>query len=456
MVPFLNLPVLGGAVLPACVAIILVAVLLLLVRRARLLGSRGTVLAVLAAALTPVLGSVAVDSLWQPFADPVGWGTWVWLAPATLAVVLLIAGVVAAIREREKGGALGVALDVVVVAALVAATSVGVNAYYGAYRTVGDLLGLNTPADDVTALAMPDAPARVVGGHVENSLGARIHAQYPDGNTGGPATSGFIADVTIPATLSGFPARKAVVYLPPAALSDNPPALPVLILIAGQPGAPTDWIQKGGLLPTMDAHADSHGGRTPIVVMPDPLSGATVNPLCSDTSKWKAATYLEEDVTGWVDANFGAAPSPEYRAVGGLSNGGTCAAQLLARGPQKFPVAINLSGEEHPSISADPQTTINKGFDGNPSLFAANDPISLWEAAGDDGSDGKYRGTHMFFGVGAQDKRFGPPLRKVASAAQSAGIDVTSTEVPGAHTWKVWATLLPTALNWYESILEGA
>ena len=44
--------------------------------------------------------------------------------------------------------------------------------------------------------------------------------------------------VIIPATVSGFRARDAHLYLPPAVLVPNPPELPVLVMMMGLPGGP--------------------------------------------------------------------------------------------------------------------------------------------------------------------------------------------------------------------------
>lgn len=55
-----------------------------------------------------------------------------------------------------------------------------------------------------------------------------------------PAT-GEVSKVAIPGAVSGFAAREAEVYLPPAYLSTPRARLPVLVLLAGQPASPTDW-----------------------------------------------------------------------------------------------------------------------------------------------------------------------------------------------------------------------
>src|SRR4051794_7584242 len=51
---------------------------------------------------------------------------------------------------------------------------------------------------------------------------------------------GQVSVAATPATASPFPARPAMLYLPPAALVPPPPRLPVLLVLPGRP-APVDW-----------------------------------------------------------------------------------------------------------------------------------------------------------------------------------------------------------------------
>lgn len=81
-------------------------------------------------------------------------------------------------------------------------------------------------------------------------------------------SQGKVLTVDIPNAKSNFTARKAMIYLPPAALSDRPPALPVMELLAGQPGSPSRLIDAGNIAATMNAYAAKHDGLAPIVLVP--------------------------------------------------------------------------------------------------------------------------------------------------------------------------------------------
>ncbi|MFJ7990550.1 hypothetical protein [Streptomyces sp. NPDC096351] len=110
---------------------------------------------------------------------------------------------------------------------------------------------------------------------------------------------GRLTTAQIPGTASGMSARDAYVYLPPAYQTSPRPLLPVVVLMAGQPGSPEDWINSGQLPEIMDTFAAQHDGLAPVVVA-DPLGSAFTNTLCVDSPIAKAQTYLAHDVPQWI------------------------------------------------------------------------------------------------------------------------------------------------------------
>src|SRR6185295_17422183 len=127
--------------------------------------------------------------------------------------------------------------------ALLASVGVGVNAYFGYFRTLGE--ALSRPPPHATTLARLRARAGARSGH------------------------GAVVPLTIPGTASGFVAQPAQVYLPPAWSSPGQGPLPVVVMLQGTPGDPTDWVQQGRAQVTADAWAKAHGGVAPVLVMPD-------------------------------------------------------------------------------------------------------------------------------------------------------------------------------------------
>ncbi len=138
---------------------------------------------------------------------------------------------------------------------LVAAGS-QINIYFAYYPTVGALTGSEAEVSALTGAAQRPSQA-VTTPVVERWTG--------------PATgTSQVVTATIPGTVSGFTARDAYIYLPPAYTSPSPPLLPVLILVSGQPGGPQDWITAGNLQAQLDQFAAANNGLAPVAVVVDP------------------------------------------------------------------------------------------------------------------------------------------------------------------------------------------
>ena len=182
--------------------------------------------------------------------------------------------------------------------------------------------------------------------------------------------------VDIPPTRSGFAARAAWVYLPPAWFAADRPLLPVLMLIGGQPGGPRDWLDGGRLAQRMDAWAAAHGGLAPVVVMPDALGGPVADPMCLDSALGRTDTYLSQDVPAWVTSTLHVDPDHTHWAVGGFSFGGTCALQLAVGHPDLFPTFFDASGQQGPTLG-DAAKTVAVAFHGDEAAYAAHDPLTV-------------------------------------------------------------------------------
>jgi S-formylglutathione hydrolase FrmB len=256
-----------------------------------------------------------------------------------------------------------------------------------------------------------------------------------------------VTEVDIPPTTSGFPARGAWVYVPPAYAAPQHPALPVLMLIGGQPGNPRDWLDGGRLAQHMDAWAGAHGGLAPVVVMPDALGAPVANPMCLNSALGQADTYLSQDVPAWVQAALQVDPDHRHWAVGGFSFGGTCALQLAVAHPAVFPTFLDISGQRAPTLG-DPVRTVAAAFHGDQAAYAAQNPLT--ELASHSWAGTRSAG---YLVVGAQDPDFARQQRVVAAAATAAGLPVTATELPGGHTWPLCDAGFDQAMPWLSTRL---
>ncbi|THG28119.1 alpha/beta hydrolase [Naasia lichenicola] len=287
-----------------------------------------------------------------------------------------------------------------------------INVDFGQFPRVGDALGTTYLDDAVLPALDPDAPDLA-------------DWTAPDDLPG----RGSVGRVVIPATASGFAARAAYIYLPPAALVADPPRLPVVIAMPGQPGEPADMFRAAGMDALLDEIAHEHHGVAPIMVVPDQLADPTLNPMCIDSPLGNSATYLTVDVPDWIRSHLNVVPDRTGWTVAGFSQGGTCAIQLGAGYPEIFGSIIDVSGERVPSLGSVEQTVI-KGFAGDQSAYQAATPEGLMA------SHTPYPDTVAVFAAGAGDEKYSANMQAVSTAAVGAGMHVTRELSPGtAHDW---------------------
>lgn len=401
-------------------ALALAVLLALLARRGRV-----ALITVAAAALVALLvlvglGLLLTDVL-ELLPDPLPVIVTAWIAVATGAVVLVVGHQVGTGVGRKL---LAVGCGLVV---LLAAGS-QINNYFAYYPTVGALTGADGDVSALTgAVKRPSQP-------VVSPVVSRW-----SGRAAGP---GQVVTAPIPGTVSGFTARDAYIYLPPAFSSPSPPLLPVLVLVSGQPGGPQDWIEAGDLQGLLDQFAAAHAGLAPVTVVVDPNGPDDTITMCMDSDIARADTYLSQDVPNWIRAELGIDANHAHWAFGGFSYGGTCAIQMATRHTDLYPSFIDISGEREPAISADRTQTIQAAFGGNTAAFDALVPLTLL-------SERRYPDVWGYFAVGGDDQEFGPAMTVVSAAAEKAGMTVRTQTVPGqGHSWAVPTAVLLPALEW--------
>ena len=405
MNPLRNLQLTAGPV-PLLLLLAGAAALAGLMSASRRTGSARTVLACAGAALAvTALADYLVEFVWKPFPDRLDPLVLLWIALGVLAL-LLAAVAVARTRSWRSAGLSGAAVAVVV---LMGAGQV--NSLYSAYPSVEDLLPVDYPAT------------------------------VPRPSPGTTAERGVVVRATVPSVRSRFAARQALVYLPPAYLSGARARLPVLMLLHGQPGSPRDWFSGGKLARTMDAYAQRRGGLAPVVVVPDATGGQFENPLCADTRRTRAATYLAEDVPAWVRQNLAVETAPRAWAVGGYSYGGTCALQLATRFPDVFRTFLALSPEAEPDLGGGREATIREAFAGDRAAYALADPMTHLSLR-------RYPDSAGVLVAGTGDAASSAAAQKVSAAAGRAGMEVRTLRLRGGHDFTVWSGGLTAELDW--------
>ncbi len=422
----LDASVITGPIPVAIIVAALAAIGVLLARRNRSWWTRVVPGVVVGAVAGAALLGWIVD-WWQPFPDPLPIRVIVWTGFAMLGLGLV--GVT--LWPRRPASRWRRVAAVPLLAVLLLLPMMKVNAFYGYFPTVGAAIGV--PAWNVVDFAaLPRSSA------VDPAAGRpSVRTWVPPP---GMPTTGAVAQVQIPGTVSGFPARAASVYLPPAYLTQNSPLLPVLVLIAGQPGGPQDWLTAGMLPAVMDRFAAAHHGLAPVVVIPDASGAPLANPLCMNSRLGNVETYLVQDVPDWIRANLQIEPDPRSFAVAGFSYGGTCALQLAVRAPHTYPTFLDISGQAEPSLGTHSQT-VAATFAGDEAAFRAVNPIDILATT-------MFPGSAGIIAIGKDDPDYGPDARTVLAATRQAGMEMQSRIVAGGHSWQIATLVLDKAMPW--------
>ncbi|TVT24861.1 esterase [Amycolatopsis rhizosphaerae] len=399
---------------------------LLLARRRRTWWLRVVPLLAGAAAVVTLASAWVVDVAWRPFPDPVPWRVVAWCGVGVFAIALAIASFPGT-RWWRRGGAVAAAVLVLLTCA------VKINAYYGQFPTLRTVFGL--PSADQVAFA--DNAAWVASPFLPQPGKAMLDGWVPPADMPG---HGAVSQVRIPPAVSGFAARDAYVYLPPAYLTAHRPLLPVLVLLHGQPGAPVDWIDGGRLGDMMDGFASAHHGLAPVVVVADDTGTELGNPLCLDSRLGNSESYLTVDVPDWIKKTLQVDQDSRHWAVAGFSYGGTCSLQLALRRPDLFPTFVDISGQTEPTLGTR-SSTVQEAFGGDESRFRAVNPA-------DEVAARTYPGTAGMITAGDADGEYLPQQQEVYAYCRRARLDVGWLEVPGGHTWQAWGAGLERSLGW--------
>jgi enterochelin esterase-like enzyme len=386
---------------------------------------RALPLAVGSALLLTLVAVGMVDWWWRPFPDALP------LDVVLLLGVALLALSASVVRFTTVRGWRRAAVPGLVLVVALSCLS-GTNLAFGQYPTVGDLFG-GRLAQEV-ALADVNQPADLVAAPAGQSLSDGW--ERPDDL---PA-HGVIASAEIPGTTSGFVARPALIYLPPAYLTVPRAQLPVLVMVTGQPGGPRDWFGGGQLAARMDRFAATHDGLAPVVVVPDILGSTLANPLCLDSRLGNSASYLDRDVPAWIRANLHIDPSPTRWAVGGYSSGGTCALQAGVRSPLVYPSVLDISGQEGPTLGT-AEVTAGAAFGGDRAALAAVEPMTQL-------ARGARPAVAAMLVVGDRDGAYRPQQERVADALRRAHVPVELALLNGGHSWAVWGGGVDRGLPW--------
>ena len=417
----LDLSLINGPIPKAATVAAALALTYLAIRKNRTWWVRVLPIVVLACALLVTGLTLVINHVWKPWPEPMPIILMVWLGAALVALSLAVARLR---PSRWYGRVFTVIAAVVVISSALTAT----NAYYGLYPTSRAALEVfNNPSVD-----LPDSVP------VADVLDLPAGKKLADVWTGaGVPDKGTLSEIEIPGAMR---TRPAWIYLPPAYAVKPRPRLPVLVLLAGQPGSPRDWYDAGRISDNMDEFARAHQGLAPIVVMPDSIGSLTANPLCLDSKLGQAETYLTRDVPKWIKERLTVDEHREAWTVAGLSHGGTCSLQLAVRAPDVYGNFIDLSGQREPTLGTRAET-VKAAFGGDEAAFVRVNPLDILAKQ-------QFPRTSGVIVAGKDDGQYRPAGLEVFEACRRAGMDVQWKELPGGHDWNVWRPGLYGTLPW--------
>lgn len=311
-----------------------------------------------------------------------------------------------------------------------------VNSYYHYYPTIGSLFG-KADTGQTTTIEYPNK--------TKVAAAASIEGQLYDSNI---PTAGRISSIQIPGTVSKFKPRTAYVYEPAVNLANSNPNvdLPVVVLMAGIPGNPADWVNAGGLATTMDTFAAKHHGVTPYVVVVDNIGSVANDTECVDSPRGNVETYLSVDVPNYIKTHYSVSHTPSQWAIGGLSIGGMCGIMITLRHTDVYHYFLDFGGEVGPEAGSK-QKTIATLFNGSETAWQEHQPEWLL-------ANRKYKGIGGFFAVGQSDKAsLVSGITRLHEQAQAVGLETVLQMVGGQHTFNVWQQSYKDALPWISNRL---
>lgn len=351
-----------------------------------------------------------------------------------------------AVRHKHRPHLLGGAL----VAASLLFGLVMINGFYRFYPTLGAVF------DKIDNVQPLDGSQGDIAVHFSGSDAAS--SKKPAGQTAGSTTleqsldslskqptAGKVYALSIPAPASNFTSRGSYVYVPAIASTLPAAKLPVIVLSAGFPGIPQNWLDSG-LQQTMDDFAAKHQGIAPLVFMVDNTGSLTNDTECVNSPRGNVETYLTVDVPNYIKSHFSVSTNPANWAMGGLSMGGMCSIMLTLRHPNVYHYFDDLAGEIGPEVGSK-QQTIDTLFGGSEANWAAHQPDLLL-------AKNTYPDIGGFFGVGKDDALLVTSAEQTLyKDAQKAGVQSVFEEIDGQHTFDVWQQLFKDSLPWLSNRL---
>ncbi len=316
-----------------------------------------------------------------------------------------------------------------------------VNKYYDYYQNwssaFSDLTGSNVQQPEVPTVTKIQG----AGVHFSTFLGNQIDVAVA-------AQVGYTARLNVPGPLSHVPSRTVYVYFPPQYFQKAYQSFrfPAVELLHGFPGQPEDWITVVGITTILQELISANLAKPAVLVMPDVNGGRGISLQClNQVGGTQDATYLAEDLPGFISRNLRVQPPGRAWGIAGYSEGGFCAANLGLQYSTRFGFSGVLSGYFQPAQNqlAGPSRRVSP-FGGSTALKRENTPDDLVNSL-----PVGVPVPQFWLGVGGNDRADIRNAEVFEQLLQIRQPGVTLREVPGGrHTMFTWRALMPALLEW--------
>ena len=238
---------------------------------------------------------------------------------------------------------------------------------------------------------------------------------------------GVILQGTFPGGL-----RAGYVYLPPR--FERSQTYPVVYLLHGMPGSPTEYLDGVDLADWADQAISSGAVRPFIAVLP------AAGPDRDYNGEWAGPWEHElvADVVPWIDAHLPTIATPAGRVIAGLSAGGFGAADIGLRNPDVFGSIEAWSGYFRPLRDGPFKGATRK-------LLAANDPTKL---ARSEAATLRADGVRFFLSTGPFHSHWFRPEETLDFTRELRSLGLPVRYHRYANAKGEWRNQLDTGLTW--------
>ena len=231
------------------------------------------------------------------------------------------------------------------------------------------------------------------------------------------------------------------VYLPPG-YATGTRRYPVIYQAPQGIGTWQDGMQ---LTSVMDALITAGSIPPMILVFVRSSGGPFADSECAnsvDGREW-LDRFMSSDLLRWSDDHLRTIATSAARATLGFSQGGYCAAALVANHPGIFTSAISFSGYFVAGIHSGTTPDAWRPFNDDPGIVYRVSPMTVIPRLS------PLRRSRLFFVMASNPNQgfYGPQIKKFAAVLDAANVPMMVIPTPLGHSFEAARTLLPTMLQ---------